>query len=60
MPYIIGSADTRPLLFLPMEEPVFVQATGIYRRLRNKGITICETNDCIIAARPGARLRTAA
>jgi len=43
-----------------MEEPVFVQATGIYRRLRNKGITICETNDCIIAARPGARLRTAA
>jgi len=40
----------RPLLFLPMEEPVFVQAAAIYRRLRSEGITIRKTNDCIIAA----------
>ncbi len=40
----------RPLLFLSMEEAVFVQAAGIYRRLRAQGITIRKTNDCIIAA----------
>jgi len=39
-----------PLIMLPMPETVFVRAADIYRRLRNKGITIRKSNDCIIAA----------
>ena len=35
---------------LPMPETVFVKAADLYRKLRRKGITIRNTNDCIIAA----------
>ncbi len=40
----------RPLVWLPITEPVFVQAAEIYRGLRKQGITIRKSNDCIIAA----------
>ena len=40
----------RPLIMLPMPETVFVKAADLYRKLRRKGITIRNTNDCIIAA----------
>ena len=40
----------RPLILLPMQEPVFVRAADIYRRLRKDGTTIRKSNDCIIAA----------
>ncbi len=40
----------RPLIWLPMSEPVFVRAADIYRKLRKQGITIRKSNDCIIAA----------
>jgi len=39
-----------PLIMLPMSDTVFVEAANIYRKLRNKGITIRKSNDCIIAA----------
>ena len=40
----------RPLLMLPMPDTVFVRAADIYRKLRKTGITIRNSNDCIIAA----------
>ncbi len=39
-----------PLIMLPMPESVFVRAADIYRMLRNQGIKIRKTNDCIIAS----------
>ena len=38
------------LLFLPMPYPVFLNAAGIYRGLRRKGITIRKSVDCMIAS----------
>ncbi|MGB5728118.1 MAG: PIN domain-containing protein [Thiogranum sp.] len=35
---------------LPIPEAVFVRAADIYRKLRKQGITVRNTNDCIIAA----------
>ena len=40
----------RPLIMLPMPERVFLLAAETYRELRNRGVTIRKTNDCIIAA----------
>lgn len=42
--------DLRPVLMLPMTEPTFVRAAGLFRQLRRQGLTIRKTNDCIIAA----------
>jgi predicted nucleic acid-binding protein len=42
--------DLQPVLMLPMTEPIFVQAASLFRQLRNQGLTIRKTNDCIIAA----------
>jgi predicted nucleic acid-binding protein len=39
-----------PPIMLPMPETVFLRAADIYRKLCKQGITIRETNDCIIAA----------
>jgi len=39
-----------PLLFLPMTRQTFVDAAGIYRTLRRKGVTIRRATDCLIAA----------
>ncbi len=38
------------LLYLPMDQSAFIQASNIYRNLRKKGITIRKTIDCMIAA----------
>lgn len=40
----------RPLIMLPMPQPVFIRAAEIYRELRSIGITVRKSNDCIIAA----------
>lgn len=40
----------KPLIWLPMGEPVFTLAAELYRQLRKQGLTIRKTNDCIIAA----------
>lgn len=42
--------DLRPVLMLPMAEPVFVHAAQLFRQLRKQGLTIRMTNDCTIAA----------
>jgi hypothetical protein len=39
-----------PLIRLPMQESVFIDAADLYRGLRKKGITIRKSNDCMIAA----------
>ncbi len=38
------------LLYLPMDQSVYIQASNIFRTLRKKGITIRKTIDCMIAA----------
>jgi len=38
------------LLYLPMEQSMFIDASRIYRDLRKKGITIRKTIDCMIAS----------
>ena len=38
------------LIFLPMQHSSFVLSAEIYRKLRQKGITIRKTMDCMIAA----------
>lgn len=38
------------LLFLPMNEPMYVQSANIYRSLRKRGITIRKPIDCMIAS----------
>ena len=38
------------LVLLPLDERTFVDAAALYRTLRAKGVTVRETNDCIIAA----------
>ena len=38
------------LLFVPMQYTTFVEAAEIYRHLRQNGITIRKTVDCMIAA----------
>ena len=40
----------KPLILLPIDETMFIEAADIYRRLRKLGKTIRKTNDCIIAA----------
>ena len=40
----------QPLLYLPMDREVYVEAAAIYRRARAKGTTIRNTVDCLIAA----------
>lgn len=42
--------DLSTLIMLPMPKAVFILAADIYRKLRQRGITIRKTNDCIIAA----------
>ena len=38
------------LLFLPMSYEIFLRAVEIYRGLRQKGITIRKSMDCVIAS----------
>ena len=38
------------LLYLPMDQSVFIQSSNIFRTLRKKGITIRKSIDCMIAA----------
>jgi hypothetical protein len=38
------------LLYLPMDRQLFIRAAELYRRLRNRGITIRKPIDCMIAA----------
>ena len=38
------------LVLLPLDERSFVDAAGLYRTLRARGVTVRKTNDCIIAA----------
>ena len=38
------------LLFVPTQHTTFVEAAEIYRHLRQNGITIRKTVDCMIAA----------
>jgi predicted nucleic acid-binding protein len=39
-----------PILESPMEEPLFVEAAGLYRSARRRGLTIRSSVDCLIAA----------
>ena len=47
MKYAVGQFSW--LIMLPTPEAVFVRAAVIYRKLRKQGMTICKTNDGIIA-----------
>lgn len=38
------------LIFLPMDYDIFIHSATIYRKLREKGITIRKPIDCMIAA----------
>lgn len=38
------------LLYLPMDQSVFIQSSNIFRALKKKGITIRKSIDCMIAA----------
>jgi len=38
------------LLYLPMDQSVFIQSSNIFRTLRKQGITIRKSIDCMIAA----------
>jgi predicted nucleic acid-binding protein len=38
------------LIFLPMRQTTFVQAAGVYRSLRKRGVTIRKPVDCMIAS----------
>ena len=40
----------KDLLYLPMDQTVFIQASNIFRALRKKGTTIRKSIDCMIAA----------
>ena len=48
MKYAVGQFSW--LIMLPTPEAVFVRAADIYRKLRKQGLTVRNTNDCIIAA----------
>lgn len=39
-----------PLIFLPMNRITYIKSAEIYRELRQKGITIRKSVDCMIAA----------
>lgn len=40
----------KPLIFLAMQQETYIQSANIYRSLRQHGITIRKTIDCMIAA----------
>jgi predicted nucleic acid-binding protein len=43
-------SDFSNLVYLPMNQSIFIKSADMYRNLRKKGITIRKSLDCMIAA----------